>query len=60
MLVTVIAASGDWGAYDGFPSSGPARDVCDALVPRDTFPGCEARVLMTAIVSPSPSASRSK
>lgn len=43
--VTVIAASGDWGAYDGFPSSGPARDVCDALVPRDTFPGCEARVL---------------
>ncbi|MFY0536799.1 hypothetical protein [Nannocystis pusilla] len=21
--VTVIAASGDWGAYDGFPSSGP-------------------------------------
>ncbi|WP_434420919.1 S53 family peptidase [Nannocystis pusilla] len=43
--VTVIAASGDWGAYDGFPSSGPARDACDALVPRDTFPGCEARVL---------------
>ncbi|WAS94248.1 S53 family peptidase [Nannocystis punicea] len=43
--VTVVAASGDWGAYDGFPSSGPARDACDALVPRDTFPGCEARVL---------------
>ncbi|MCY1056766.1 S53 family peptidase [Nannocystis sp. SCPEA4] len=43
--VTVIAASGDWGAYDGFPSSGPARDACDELVPRDTFPGCEARVL---------------
>ncbi|MCY1068011.1 S53 family peptidase [Nannocystis sp. RBIL2] len=43
--ITVIAASGDWGAYDGFPSSGPARDACDALVPRDTFPGCEARVL---------------
>ncbi|MEZ4451091.1 MAG: S53 family peptidase [Nannocystaceae bacterium] len=43
--VTVIAASGDWGAYDGFPSAGPERAWCDALGPHDTFPGAEPRVL---------------
>lgn len=43
--VTVVAASGDWGAYDGFPSGGPEGGLCDRLAPADTFPGCEARVL---------------
>jgi len=43
--VTVIAASGDWGAYDGFPSAGPGRDLCDELAPHVTFPGAEPRVL---------------
>lgn len=43
--VTVIAASGDWGAYDGFPAAGPGRDLCDDLAPHVTFPGAEPRVL---------------
>lgn len=43
--ITVIAASGDWGAYDGFPSAGPGRDLCADLGPHDTFPGAEPRVL---------------
>lgn len=43
--VSVIAASGDWGAYDGFPAAGPGRDVCDDLGPHVTFPGAEPRVL---------------
>lgn len=43
--ITVIAASGDWGAYDGFPAAGPGRDLCDDLAPHVTFPGAEPRVL---------------
>ncbi|APR82109.1 putative peptidase [Minicystis rosea] len=44
--MTVIAASGDWGAYDGMPST-PARGarVCDAPWPRVSFPAAEERVL---------------
>jgi kumamolisin len=43
--VTVIAASGDWGAHDGFPRGGPDGASCEHVIPGDTFPGCEARVL---------------
>lgn len=43
--VSVVAASGDWGAHDGFPSGGPDRASCEHLVVGDTFPGCEPRVL---------------
>lgn len=43
--LTVVAASGDWGVYDGFPGAGPDRAFCDDLAPHATFPGCEARVL---------------
>ncbi|MFT3771367.1 MAG: S53 family peptidase [Minicystis sp.] len=44
--ITVIAASGDWGAYDGMPSTraGDAR-VCDAPWPHVSFPAVEERVL---------------
>ncbi|AKF07946.1 protease pro-enzyme activation domain-containing protein [Sandaracinus amylolyticus] len=44
--VSVIAASGDWGACGGFPRVlTPAGPVCASLAPHATFPGCEARVL---------------
>jgi kumamolisin len=43
--ITVIAASGDWGAYDGFPSApGAGGRVCDAPWPHVAFPACEERV----------------
>lgn len=44
--VTVVAASGDWGAFDGTPSA--IRDghfVCDAPWPHAIFPAVEERVL---------------
>lgn len=56
--ITVIAASGDWGAFDGTPRA--ERDglyVCDAPWPHAIFPAVEDRVLGvggTAITSQSP------
>jgi kumamolisin len=44
--ITVIAASGDWGAFDGTPRA--ERDgfhVCDAPWPHAIFPAVEERVL---------------
>src|SRR5262249_3564494 len=44
--VTVLAASGDWGALAGMPSTnaGGAR-VCEAPWPHTSFPASEERVL---------------
>jgi kumamolisin len=56
--ITVVAASGDWGAFDGTPRA--ERDglyVCDAPWPHAIFPAVEERVLAvggTAITSLSP------
>ena len=44
--ITVIAASGDWGAHGGFPSVRTDDGaICDPLERHATFPGVEARVL---------------
>lgn len=44
--VTVIAATGDWGAYDGLPASPAAGGrVVDAPWPHASFPAVEERVL---------------
>lgn len=44
--VTVVAASGDWGAFDGMPRArGGGPRVCDAPAAHATFPGSEPRVL---------------
>ena len=46
--VTVIAASGDWGCYDGRPRGRGARrqtPVCHAPWPHAIFPSVEPRVL---------------
>jgi kumamolisin len=44
--ITVIAASGDWGAYDGMPSTRvEGARVCDAPWPHVSFPAAEERVL---------------
>ncbi|MEP7119555.1 MAG: protease pro-enzyme activation domain-containing protein, partial [Byssovorax sp.] len=44
--VTVIAATGDWGAYDGMPASPAANGrVIDAPWPHASFPAVESRVL---------------
>jgi kumamolisin len=56
--ITVVAASGDWGAFDGTPRA--ERDglyVCDAPWPHAIFPGVEERVLAvggTALTSLAP------
>lgn len=49
--ITIVAATGDWGAYDGNPSAvidtpdrGPVR-VCERLECRVGFPAVESRVL---------------
>jgi kumamolisin len=44
--MTVISASGDWGAHGGFPNLRTEHGaVCDALERQATFPGAEERVL---------------
>lgn len=44
--ISVIAAAGDWGAYDGVPRTmSNGYPVSDAPWPRAVFPACEERVL---------------
>ncbi len=44
--VTVIAAAGDWGAFDGVPrQTYDGEQVIDAPWPHAVFPACEERVL---------------
>lgn len=48
--ITVIAASGDWGVYDGRPGANwggnsPSENVARAAWPHATFPSSEDRVL---------------
>ncbi|MCB9526854.1 MAG: S53 family peptidase [Myxococcales bacterium] len=44
--ISVVAAAGDWGAYDGVPrTQSNGYPVSDAPWPRAVFPACEERVL---------------